>query len=653
MFTEIIYIEVYGKHYGKEDNLMNGPLLTYALVKSLYTQNRDFTDTFHPIVIKAFQKGKYYNINEIKEFLKDSYGLDIPYHAIETILKRLIRLEYLENINNNSNFILTNKGITYQSKIETDKNIERKINALIDDIKEYFKENNIYLNSESINKLLQTFLQKNISLLVQFINPSAETLSSTQFNNEKEKYISKYFRIVQKKKPEHYEILKEMVLGSIVSTILYSQDTTSMNEMGRRKFRNVQIFLDSNFLFSILDMDHPELSEPAKELFELLKKEKFTLKVFSFTVDEICRVVKNYLPERYRYPDKFKIDSIYGSLKAKGWDKVEVMEFIMNINEILERKGIQIKELDINLSSYKPHNEDLLKSIKKYKPSQPIRSSNHDIAAIEKIKKFRGCAIRNLEDCKYIFLTSDLKLSRFNFYEMNHKDNGTVSEVIQDRLLTNILWLKNPDIELPLKSIIALHSKDLFIQRNVWEKFSEVITELYKQKALEEEKLSALFYHEHVEDVLREFDESEVDKIDSKFVIELAQKVSDELKTELKKQNEENEKKLQELSKEYFEGLDNKSNELNELEKEVQNFKSNVNKKAKKKSRNLSIGLSILAILALIFITWFLGIELVSYLFGGLASVIIFIVCIINEKIRPHLEKKFLKEDMKMFQDNL
>jgi len=208
------------------------------------------------------------------------------------------------------------------------------------------------------------------------------------------------------------------------------------------------------------------------------------------------------------------VDTLYSSLNKQGWTKTRAKEFVANIESILQENGIEIEwEEDIDLNTYSPKNEDLRNLIREYKPLQSVYHQNHDLAAIEKIEELRGKPIRKIEDSKVFFLTSDIRLSRLNFTKMGHKENGTVCEAYLDRLLTNILWLKDPCMELPLKSIIAAYSRDLFIKRRIWDKFYEALQQLRQEKKVDDENISTLFYHGYIEDILKDIDEQESDKI--------------------------------------------------------------------------------------------------------------------------------------------
>lgn len=222
--------------------------------------------------------------------------------------------------------------------------------------------------------------------------------------------------------------------------------------------------------------------------------------------------------------------------------------------------------------------------------------------AIEKVEEIWGKPVRKIEDLKVFFLTSDVRLSRFNFIEMGHRENGTISEVILDRLLTNILWLKNPSTELPLKSIIAAYSRDLFIKRRIWDRFYEILQQLKQEEKVEDEKISTLFYHGYVENLLRGFDEGEQEKITPEFVLEEVEKATKLREKMQEKEIKEKEKEfLQQLKSAVFKKEQEKEKEW--LEK-IQNIKSNLRRSSERNAFYYSIFCTSLLTLFLLMIMY-------------------------------------------------
>jgi hypothetical protein len=265
-----------------------------------------------------------------------------------------------------------------------------------------------------------------------------------------------------------------------------------------------------------------------------MKDDNLEIKVFSFTVDEICRVIRGYPEGSSRYPSTIGVNTLYSNLKRIGWTKSDVREFISNIEKSLNKEGIKIEwGSKIDLDNYTPPDQSWENSIRQYKPDQGDFSRNHDLAAIEMIQAKRPHRVRRIEESRAFFLTSDNKLCRFNFDEMGHVNDSTICEVLQDRLVANILWLKNPNSGTPLKSIIAAHSRELLIDRRLWDKFNDVLRKLAKEGKVKDQDISILFYHGFIEDTLREMNESESDKITAEFVIEEIEKASKYRDTEI------------------------------------------------------------------------------------------------------------------------
>jgi len=575
-------------------------IYTYALIKSLYDQGEDYIDAFWPFVIKALLANKFMDSGSIQRSLREKFDLEMPLHVLGTVVNRAKRGDYVEQ--KDKRYKLTNKGLEYLDKLETDKEVERRINALLKDMGQFFTESNVSINSDQIRNLLFSFLRKNIEPLTEFINPSAPLRGLTIPRIEGyESLLLEYIKSAEQQKPEHYETFQDMVIGSIISVVLYTEEPSKLTEIGTRKFKHCQIFLDTNFVFSILELDTPEFNEPAKELLNLLKKYRFELKVFSFTVDEICGVINGYSRGAHRYPTTVRVDALYSSLKRKGWTTTDAREFIANIESTLSEKGIQIewKTKNVNLKTYTPANEELRNTIRRFKPLQDLFHQNHDIAAVEKIREFRGKPVRNIEDSRVFFLTSDVRLNKFNFIEMGHKEKATVCEVILDRLLTNILWLKDPSIKLPLGTIIAVYSRDLFIKRRIWDRFYEVLQQLRQQGKVKDDNISMLFYHDHIEDVLKELDEDEADKITPEFTLDVIEEASKLPEEEVKRKVEEKEKEfLQHLRKKVSEKEQEKEREW--LER-LQKIKDGLRESAESKANRLStISASVLTLLVLV-----------------------------------------------------
>jgi len=323
--------------------------------------------------------------------------------------------------------------------------------------------------------------------------------------------------------------------------------------------------------------------------------------VFDFTLDEICRVINGYLQNKNRYPTILDIDSVYSTLKKKRWGFSDVAEFISNIEDKIAEKGIEVYTTEgINLSEYiSPYNENLRSKISSNKIYDTRNlSTNHDLAAIDKIRDIRKRSVRKIEDVEAIFLTSDYGLQKTVLYEMHHNENGTISEVILDRVLANILWLKNPTTDIPLDMIIANHSREFFIDRKIWDRFYSILEKLKRDEKIDDDQIEVLFYQNNISNLLKEYSKDDISKVTETFALDA---IEDALKIN-KKENQEILTKYDLANDKLFEIQSEKEKEEQAHNDKIIEIKDKLRQKASSKSEFISSCLAVLLIL----ISWYI-----------------------------------------------
>lgn len=600
---------------------MNRLIYTYSLVKTLYEQGKDYIDSFWPFVLKVMPRDKTtLNLPAIQKGIRDNFGLDIPQYSLKTIMTRGKRKGYL--IQKRGRFWLTAEGDKYLDALEPESAVERRINELLEDIRNYLNEQlGLSLSLNETYDIVLSFMYGNIDSLLEFCNPDSSIIRLGLSRRSDSKYDSvlvSYFQIAEQRKAGHYQTLTDIVYGSVISTVASNRDMARIN----KKFAHTKIFLDSNYLFSILELHFPEFSKPAKELLDLLKLYKFELEVFDFTIDEMVRVLTAYSREQHLFVPDVRVDSIFSNLKNRRLTTEDVREFITKIEDKIWELGVKIEPTSVELGNYKPQKDEYRAKLSYYKPDQGLYAQNHDLAAIEKIKEIRKAPKREIESSRALFLTSDLGLCRFDFFEMGHREKATVCEVIPDKLLTNILWLKNPTIikDIPLKSIIAIHSHEMFIDKRIWRRFCENIRKLKQEGRISDKDISMLFYDHGIEKALEVYDGSQTDEISPDFILERIQSASklidEETKKKLEEQREIFEKKLTQVELEKKKVFETRLSAIKEKLKV---------KAARKAKRRAVVKMCIPALIFVGIFIYFLltkGGARTARIFGGIASVV-------------------------------
>jgi hypothetical protein len=582
-------------------------LHTYALIKALFDQSKDYFDALCPLALGVLDESSFSDLTTIQDKLKKSLSIDVPIHILKTVCGRAKAGGYAEQETNTRNFKITKKGRDYINSLEPVAEVERRTNAFLASLITFSSSKGETLNQQQAQKLVESFIQDNLDGVIDFINPKQSTEDRSKVLDRKDGALMvEFIKDIQNSKPDEYKEFTELVFGSILSSLLSAETSSDITEAEERKLKRATIFFDTNIAFSLLGFHSDESNTAAKELFGLLKSLNFPLKVFDFTLDEICRVVNAYISNKNRFPKDLPVDHIYSILRKKNWGASDVSDFISNIEEKFQALGIEILQTGINLEDYKsPNNESLRPKIAATKREDNRGlSTSHDLAAVDKIRELRKKTVRRIEDAEAFFLTSDFGLQRTVLLGLGHRDSGTLTEVVLDRVLANILWLKNPKLNLPLSTIIATHSRDLLIDRRVWDKFYTVLGKLRTEGTITEGQVENLFYRNNVANLLQEFGRGDAEKVDEALVMEAVEEATKSL----------SEKEQAELAarasveKELFETQTEQDKELQEHNTRLINVKRGLRQEARR-GATLWITLIIVIVLIVLIALEFLGFK--------------------------------------------
>lgn len=508
---------------------MVSQIYTYTLIRCLYNKGDDYIDSFYPLVVNILPLDKTpVSLEEIQINIRQKFKLNVPLHSLSAIAARAKLNGLIERKKRHCS--LTEEGVVFVSALESERDEARRINEFITEAKKYIKvEHNLDMTIEQVEVVIEKVIRDNLEIMEPFLDSTIDsTQSAPAIANVHESAAIDFLFHVERAKPLLFHTLQDIIIGGIISHIVYTDNFVDTD----KKIEKIKVFLDSNFMFSLLGLGFAEENQPAKELYDLLiAQPNIELRIFDFTVDEMIGVLKSYQQEQYRYPAGIRINSIYSSLKVLGWTSADVKEFIVNVERKLADMGIRFFSTQIDLEKYEPSPLDRISQIAKYKHNQPPKGQNHDLAAIDQIKSFRKGIKKKFENCEAIFLTRDLKLSKFNFNEDAHKANETISEVFPDKLLTNLLWLKNPthDEEIHLSSWISLNTRHFYIDRSVWMQFYENLKRLREQKKIDDTDISILIYDKHIQQILRDTDPSDIQNIEAEWIFEGIEKSKERL----------------------------------------------------------------------------------------------------------------------------
>jgi hypothetical protein len=452
---------------------MNEKITFLAGINTFYSADKDFIGAFADILLSIFEEDKKYSISEAKEELNQKSSLEIPIDVIRTILKRLKKdknIDYLELKDiTRKNIIITAEGKIQKAtnRIEL-KKIERESRKLVDEIYQYLDEE---FSKEIIENSFDNFIGDNLHELVNVLEGSGKLKTQEKLIQEK---IANFFIKSEHENPENFKILKSILFGKVIAYSFLNFG----NSNKKTKINNLDVYLDTNIIFSILGFHLESYNKPVLEMIEIFKSSGINLKIFEFTLSEVLYKLESYWEEYDNYSASVPVDSIYFTLKQKGYAKSDVIFLIENIETKLSEFGVSV-DYNFQLENLlEEDSEDIfsqLSSLKTYKPAPVIQ---HDAAAILAIKKLRGNSrTRILEKSRYLFVTADNLLINFS---QKISQNNCISQVVSSNYVTSIFWMKGfkNSGDVFIHEFLAQYSRKNMISRNLWENFIEQIRAL-------------------------------------------------------------------------------------------------------------------------------------------------------------------------------
>lgn len=422
-------------HIKNSGNLTNGPLDIFVpLVKNILHKKKDV-------------KGAH--VSEISEALKMEYGLDIPSPVMLQIL-RVIANEANKNalgektemtVNNDGSFWIENYIFDdYVDEIQKSKEDVNQIKKLYSQFCKI-----VGVAEDNSEDAIFHFIERNRAEISYY-------LSHNDRCKEQESVTAAKFVEMFKSRPEVYNKLRDMYLGSILTSYLeFHPQNVKMD---------VELLLDTNFIISLLDLNTAESTKTCNTLISVCKNLGYSFTVLQDTIDEILSLLA------------YKSENLNAAIIAKAINK----EDIYNACERRHLSSVDLDRLSDNLAetltqtykfSIKPHPESLRNKArysKEYEILRKVRNTDkaalHDAMAIIYVREKRNNKIiKEFERCNCWFVNnaishdSDPNCTRLNELQLN---KGGQPEMIKVDDLLNIIWLSNPQINLSRDEIIDM-----------------------------------------------------------------------------------------------------------------------------------------------------------------------------------------------------
>lgn len=413
------------------------------------------------------------------------------------------------------------------------------------------------------------------------------TISCITEDSEKYKSLIEFLKEINECDNDLVKSFANIYFGYNLYSILETNST--LNDI---KFNNLTIYLDSNFILRLFDLQESHFTKETTELFNILKANNAKLVIFEETIIEIKSVLLYYLDIYKNKQHEYKtlldnpeyINGVLGAYFRRNLTFTQIEDIINSIT-------LKIKEYGINTDNIKRFritiNDKEIENLYHEKYYDKLVDSDSDdeyrkqkakhyqqiiniISFQRKVNRFENASC--LANCGYIFLTCDLRL--YNYNKRNSKRAFIYPNIITQEVLANDLLLFEPqDIgKVSIGLMVSLFNASKYIDVHILDNLSQTVQEIAVTSPEETDYvIMATRSGEHYSEINKIYADDEIDT--KSALIELGQKVKEKEQQKdenFKAQLQEKESSITELKKIHEQELKEKDSYISKLEEEKQ-----------------------------------------------------------------------------------
>lgn len=419
-------------------------------------------------VIYNFSEKALKNDNNLKEAIFDYYGINIKSSLIQPSLDKLLSLEKIYKDSTDKRLFLSESVKNeIERKNHENSEIENKVKSTwFSEIKSkysFLKNTDLDELWNLLNLYLSAIFEKNGVQTLNFLNPnivkddldfrSNVIILDSIYNSIESKINIDIYKdsvniFIQNANELRAKYISQLADATFTSFALLSDDETKKFLNG--KFSEMRLFLDTNFIFGILDLHKNNEDSSAKEIIEEIKKNNLpfklvyhpeTLNEFKRTFDskstllrstkwtkEISKIaleVDNLSAIEELYHKQNLNDEIDPSLFLEKFDQVDK---ILNSLGLIEyhpkyQADDEKYEIESDVEEFQSfYDKTKNRKIKSY------QNFKHDITVIREVRSLNPKKTKFL-DSKAFFLSSDYILGKFEkqYYKSDWEINFLVN----------------------------------------------------------------------------------------------------------------------------------------------------------------------------------------------------------------------------------
>lgn len=473
---------------------MNDQILTsLSIITAFHNKNHSVLETFLPLTEYGIallcneSDSWHFDIDSLKTKIYNSSGIMINTLTLKSLLKRLKKEKHVELLEQGNYFrVIASLRDEQDTYLQVLADNHRKVHKFVKKYKEHTDDTR---EENEITIWIYDFICE----YRKFIDVSNNEIY-TQFECEKYQSLLSFLSYINEYESELTDTFHSIYFGANI----YSLINNSQTSIVRKELENLVVYLDSNFVLRLMDLQESAFTTETTELFNTLKENKIKLKIFNETIEEIKNVLNYYLSIYKNNAEQYStilsstenINGVLGAYFRRKLSFAQIVKLIDNVEKFIGEQGIVIDYLSRYKIDIQNESINKLYEIKygvqendddssKYR----IKKCEHYIQIIEVIKYLRSRSHQPsscLGNSKYIFLTCDLKLNKYCY---NITPNYKFPCIISQEMLANDLLLFSPTVfnRIAFHLLIALYRTSNYIDVHTLDKLKDTIEEVAKE----------------------------------------------------------------------------------------------------------------------------------------------------------------------------
>lgn len=468
----------------------------------------DRLDYFMPLMLEVLHKleGTHFSLDDVRRLLIREFELALPGPVVGSLLRRCCRKNYL--VKNNGRYERTNKKLPYSAATEKRREIDSKLNRLVDALTQYASTEGVgVFSTTQVRKMLGKYLDFNFKSL------SLGTLSDVDEKTHEEdndvRWINRFIRISMGENQEIIETIVELVRGRVVFDAAMLPGFAD----GPQTFSGVRIFLDSPVLCSIFGYVSKEDQRLYKEAVALLQEAGAKIEVLDCTVKELESVMESvYTNWGHPRPGEPPRSYIY-TMPEQGFNRDEA-KLVSADGEVKIRQelGINSVEVPSRNRQFVVDEAALEKRLQRKNHANWSQKNRikHDIDCISAVMTIRSGKTASRIKGSRAFFVSESKLTIQNIRKWWNIDEARndLPPIFSLIDLANLAWLYSPkqDSSILKDTVMSTCAAAMVPTDRVWQAWVTIISEHQRSGKITEEDACQLLFSNDIKSALAEYD---------------------------------------------------------------------------------------------------------------------------------------------------